>query len=725
MQTQTPLTQDLVLIGGGHAHALVLRMFGMKPVPGLRLTLIDPRPVTTYTGMLPGHVAGHYTADEIGIDLVRLARFAGARIILGAASSVDTDGRRINVETAEGPREIAYDVASLDIGITSDLPKVSGFAEHGHPVKPFPQFARGWARYLAQEEKTDIAVIGAGLGGTEIALAMRHRVGAGVPVRLIGSGGLSGAGAALAARLQTELDRAGIELIEGRVVEVTATEAVLETGERVPAGFCVGAAGATPQRWVTETGLPTEDGFVQVTDTLQVIGQDRLFAAGDCAALTHAPRPKAGVFAVRAAKVLADNLRAMVTGGGLRPFRPQRHYLRLVSLGGPRAVAEKYPALPLAPAGGAIWRWKDRIDRRFMQRLTDLPQMRPAPPPKGAALGAAEIVQAAPLCAGCGSKVGAGVLDEVLARMTQPERADVLTGPGDDAGILRIGGQMQVLTTDHLRAFTEDPGLMARIAAQHALGDIRAMGGVAQSALAQIILPRASEPVQARMMAEIMSAAGDVFGRAGAVILGGHSTMGAELTIGFSITGLCDGLCDGAPITLGGAQAGDALILTAPIGSGVLLAAEMQGKARGADVAALWSAMAAGQAEAAEVLRGAHAMTDVTGFGLAGHLLAMCRASGVAAELWGEAVPVHAGALDLARRGVRSTLFEANRSHAPVFGAESPLHDLLHDPQTAGGLLASVPETDCAAVLARLEARGVRGVRIGALLAGPPSITLI
>ena len=117
-------------------------------------------------------------------------------------------------------------------------------------------------------------------------------------------------------------------------------------------------------------------------------------------------------------------------------------------------------------------------------------------------------------------------------------------------------------------------------------------------------------------------------------------------------------------------------------------------------------------------------MTDVTGFGLAGHLLAMCRASGVAAELWGEAVPVHAGALDLARRGVRSTLFEANRSHAPVFGAESPLHDLLHDPQTSGGLLAAVPEAECAAVLARLEARGVGAVRIGTLMAGPPSITL-
>ena len=106
-----PLTRDLVLVGGGHAHALVLRRWGMDPLPGARLTLIDPSPLTAYTGMLPGHVAGHYARDEIEIDLVRLARFAGARMVLGSAVSIDPEARTVEVT---GRPPIAYDVLSID-----------------------------------------------------------------------------------------------------------------------------------------------------------------------------------------------------------------------------------------------------------------------------------------------------------------------------------------------------------------------------------------------------------------------------------------------------------------------------------------------------------------------------------------------------------------------------------------------------------------------------------
>jgi len=716
MQTQIPLTTDLVLIGGGHAHALVLRMWGMRPVPGVRLTLIDPRPVAPYTGMLPGHVSGQYSAGEIGVDLVRLARFAGARLILGAAEGLDTGGRRIRV----GGRDIGYDIASLDIGITGHLPQVAGFAEHGVPVKPFAAFSEAWDRYLAGPRGA-IAVIGGGLGGVELALAMKHRVGPEVPVRVIGRSGLVGAGAALRRRLMREMARAGVEMITGTAVAVGAGSVTLDDGREVASDMTVGAGGATPHPWLAQTGLPLHEGFVTVGATLQVTGHEDIFAAGDCAHLTHDPRPKAGVYAVRAAKILAHNLRARATGRQLKDFRPQRHFLRLVSLGGRRAVAEKWPALPVAPAGGLIWRWKDWIDRRFMDRLTDLPAM-PAPPvPPDAAQGVAAIMGAAPLCAGCGSKVGAGVLSDVLSRLPQVARADVEAGPGDDAGVLRIGGQRQVLTTDHLRAFTDDPGLMARIAAHHALGDVRAMGAEPQSALAQIVLPRATEALQARMMEEIMHAAGEVFAGAGAVILGGHSTMGAEMTIGFSVTGLCRDV----PITLGGARAGDVLILTGRIGTGVLLAAEMQGRARGADVAALWAAMAAGPGRAAEVLRGAHAMTDVTGFGLAGHLMSICRASGLGAEIALDEVPVHSEALELSEKGVRSTLYEANRANAPVFGPDSAAMALLHDPQTAAGFLAAVAGDEAEQVLADLAEAGVEAARIGRMTRGPVGITLV
>jgi selenide,water dikinase len=716
MDTPVPITTDLLLIGGGHAHALVLRMWGMRPVPGVRVTLIDPRAVTTYTGMLPGHVAGHYSADEIGIDLVRLARFAGARLILAPVNDIDPQAKTVTA----GGRVIDYDVASVDIGITAHLSEVEGFGEHGVPVKPFGAFSTAWDDYLSGQ-RGPVTVIGAGLGGVELALAIKHRVGAGVPVYVVGRSGISGAGAALGARLQRAVQETGVTLIEGTATGVGPDFVRLADGQRLASSLTLGAGGATPQPWLEGTGLPLFDGFIEVGPSLQVIGRKDLFAAGDCAHLSFDPRPKAGVYAVRAAKVLNQNLRARVTGGALVEFKPQRNFLRLVSLGGRAAVAEKWPRLPIAPSGGVVWRWKDRIDRAFMRKLQNLPAMARPAVPEGAAQGVAEIMGQAPLCAGCGAKVGAGVLGDVLAGLPQVARDDVEAGPGDDAGILRMGSVRQVLTTDHLRAFVDDPGLMARIAAQHALGDVRAMGARAQSALVQIILPRGTDNIQRRMMREIMEAAGEVFAGEGAVILGGHSTMGAELTIGFSVTGLCDR----DPITVAGARAGDALILTGRIGSGVLLAAEMQGKARGSDIAALWTAMAAGPGPVADVLGRAHAMTDVTGFGLAGHLMAICRASHLGAEVDMGQVAVYDGALEASQSGVKSTLYEANVANAPVFGAEGPLTALLHDPQTAGGFLAAVAEDEAADVLAALAARGVQAARIGRMTEGPVGITLV
>ncbi|MEO0831236.1 MAG: FAD-dependent oxidoreductase, partial [Pseudomonadota bacterium] len=166
-----PLTRDLVLIGGGHTHALVLKRWGMSPVPGVRLTVINPAPTAPYTGMLPGFVAGHYTRDALEIDLVKLARFAGARLIFGYADGIDLSAKRIHI-TDRG--EIAYDIASIDVGITTAMPDLPGFAEYGVPAKPLGVFADRWSAYLGASGKAQIAVIGAGVGGAELAMAMSH-----------------------------------------------------------------------------------------------------------------------------------------------------------------------------------------------------------------------------------------------------------------------------------------------------------------------------------------------------------------------------------------------------------------------------------------------------------------------------------------------------------------------------------------------------------------------
>jgi len=294
----------------------------------------------------------------------------------------------------------------------------------------------------------------------------------------------------------------------------------------------------------------------------------------------------------------------------------------------------------------------------------------------------------------------------------------------EDAAVLPHGTRKQVISTDHLRGFVEDPFVMARIAANHALGDVFAMGASPQAALATVILPRATPELHRRMLAEIMAAARSVMAEAGAQIVGGHTLVGDTLSIGFTVTGLTQ-----RPVVLGGAQAGDALILTKPIGTGVIMAADMALAAQGEWVAGALHAMQQSQQGAAALLGNTHvhAMTDVTGFGLAGHVMGMIEASGLSARLTLADIPLLDGALELARAGQRSTLFDDNAEMAGrmTLPQGDVRGDLLFDPQTAGGLLAAVVPGVAQGLVAQLQTAGYGAAVIGHLDAGPPHITVV
>ncbi len=683
MNSTPPISRDVVLIGGGHAHALMLRQWAMRPVQGVRLTVINPAPTAPYTGMLPGFVAGHYDRHELDIDLVRLTQSAGARLILGLATGIDRDAKRIAVT---GRPDVAYDIASIDIGITSSMDDLPGFAEHAVAAKPLGPFSTAWDAFRQRENPGPVAVIGGGIGGVELALAMKHRLGESGQVAIIEAETvLSGVTADARTILCDEMSRAGIKIYEGVVpIEVTSNQVKLSDDTVVASEFTVGAAGARAFGWLKETGLELENGYVRVDANLRSLTDPTIHAVGDCAHIVHAPRPKAGVFAVRAAPVLTHNIAAELTGGSLKRFDPQSRYLKLISLGRKAAVADKYR---FAPKGAWAWNWKDRIDRAFMDRLNETTPMRRT-------LSAPRIATASksdtPLCGGCGAKVGSEVLDAALEKLDVLARNDVETGSGDDAAVLTSSGAAQVITTDHLRAFWPDPFVMSRIAMVHALSDVLAMGANPQAVLAQITLPHMTDEKQAPLLEEILVAANDVASSAGATLVGGHTTMGAELTLGFTVTGLLHRKA----LTLSGAKPGDALVLTKPIGSGTILAAAMQGEARGADVANCIAAMSELDLDTAEKLAPiATALTDVTGFGLAGHALRMARASNVTLEISLSDVPLYEGAAALAEAGTRSTIYPANRRAVPVHIDDQGRGALLFDPQTSGGLLAAVPNS--------------------------------
>ncbi|PWQ97893.1 selenide, water dikinase SelD [Leucothrix arctica] len=717
MNSQIPLTRDVVLIGGGHTHALVLRKWGMNPLPGARLTVINPGPTAPYSGMLPGFIAGHYTRDELDIDLVRLARFAGARVIIGKATEIDRNAKLIHVT---GREPIAYDIASIDVGINSDMPEIPGFMQHGVSVKPLDILSQRWPQYLDQVEGTaNLAVIGGGVAGVEVTLAMMHALNSRnitANMSLVDATEvLSGVAPQAKAKLLQRLADYNVRLRPlSRVAEVTADGITLVSGEPIVSDFTLGAAGARAYDWMSDLGLDVHDGYIVVDEMLRS-SDPTIFAAGDCMHLPSNPRAKAGVFAVRAAPVLWHNLRSVLSGNTLHTFRPQGDYLKLISLGDKSALAEKFG---IALSGPALWRWKNQIDQKFMDQFYEYPTMKVEKLPSEMAAGVSDLLaDGKPMCGGCGAKVGRDVLARVLKKLPTIDRNDVLSKPGDDAAIMRYGDKYQVITNDHLRAFTQDISLQSRIAAIHAMGDIWSMGAQAQTVLSTIILPRMSSDMQERYLTEIMTAASEVFGAQGAEIVGGHTSLGSELTIGFTITGICEH----EPIQLSGGQAGDVLILTKPIGTGTLLAAEMTMKARGADAIAALNGMQQDQAAAAAILHDAHAMTDVTGFGLAGHLMGICEASCCAAKLDLQEIPLLAGAEALAEQGVRSTLYPDNFEVSTLMYLTEPdsaRTALLFDPQTAGGLLAAVSAESADEKLAQLLDAGYAAKKIGVLLKG-------
>ena len=352
----------IVLVGGGHTHALVLRALARAQITGAELVLINPAPHAAYSGMLPGHIAGHYPLEALRIDLAGLAARAGARLVLARATGLDRPRQMVVLDDGTA---LPYDIASIDIGITSEMPQITGFAGAVTPAKPLDDFAARWADFVAAPPPVPrVAVIGGGVAGVELALACKHRLPqAEVTVYEAAPQVLGALGRGARARLIRHCARLGVRIETGaRLVSAAPGRLSFADGRAAEAGFIIGTGATKPADWLAGTGLDLHHGFISVGPSLHS-SDPAIFAAGDIAHLSHAPRPKAGVYAVREAPVLAANLRASILGKPLQGYQPQRDYLKLISTGDKRAVADKW-GLPLD--GAWLWRLKDRIDRRFM-----------------------------------------------------------------------------------------------------------------------------------------------------------------------------------------------------------------------------------------------------------------------------------------------------------------------------------------------------------------------
>lgn len=718
----------VVLLGIGHTNAHVLRMWKMQPLANAQLVCISDFPVATYSGMLPGVLAGQYPVDDMEIDLVRLCQSAGARLILDRVTGLDLQRHRIEFENRPG---LDYEVLSIGVG---SRPTFAGVEVEDAsllvPVKPMQTFLdrlekrldESSCRSATQQTESSpartrrIAIVGGGVGSIEIAFCLDKRLrersrSPDDKLKLITGSSEVGSGLAESTRhrVQTQLKKRQIEVLTGqRVKRINSHGLKLANDDFIEADAVIWATNAVGQPVLSTLGSPLDEkGFLKTNAALQVQGQSRIFAVGDSGTIAGQDVPKAGVFAVRQGPVLWDNVQRVIWKRPVQDYDPQRRFLKLINTADGKSIAE-YGSW----SGYSSWWWrlKDRIDSNFMAKYQDYEPM---------PMTASESDPSEPemRCLGCGGKIGSQLLSEALSELDVPSHEDVEIGldQPDDAAVIRTHNNQVTVTTDFFASPLDDPYLAGRIALLNSASDCFVMGAQPTAALAMVQIPVGHPRAQLQVMRELMAGSVKELRNMNATLAGGHSIEGPRTTIGFTVLGrqLAD------PKTKGMLQPGDLLICSKPLGTGVALAALMQSRLKAEYFQPLIEMMLASNQIALRLIREASvsAITDITGFGLVGHLAEMLNASQVSARITMSDIPLLPGCQALLNGGVESTLADDNRGVAKKIDLQmedvnAAAYASLFDPQTSGGLLIGVAEEKSTKVLSLLHDAGFAMARV-------------
>lgn len=708
-------SRELVVLGAGHTHLHLLRMWKMHPLPGVRLTCVSNQIHAAYSGMLPGTLAGNYRGAQMQVDLVRRCAAVGARLIVAETTGLDRGAKRLLLRDRS---PLPYDL--LSIGIGSRPAPVDGLG-HALSIKPMQTFIERLEQRLAEVAVSDpsvkrslrIVVVGGGAGGVEITFCVAPLLARRFPLQpfeltLVHRGRriLTGGSPKAAELVQRQLvERAHRTLLQHEVIAIREREVVVEDAfgreETLPADVVIWAAGAVGPCLFESFDLAKDaKGFLLTNVHLQSVDDRSIFVVGDSGTCAPRPNPKAGVYAVRQGPLLWENIQHVLEGRPLGEWKPQRDFLSLLNTGDDRAILQ-YKGH--AAHGRWCWLLKDRIDRQFMKQHQDYE------PVEMPAAGGQHRSRESMRCDGCGGKLSSAILSGALARLENPAGSHVRLGldQADDVAAVDVtAGASLVATTDFFASFLDDAYIVGRVAALNALSDLWAKGAKPTAALAHAMILAGPPEPQEQLLFELLSGSLTELRAVGVPIVGGHTIEGEQTVLGFTMLGEHP-----APTTMrlkSRVQPGDFLVLTKPLGSGVLLAAHRQAKCPGAHFAAMLACMLESNRAAAEVADAfeIRAATDVTGFGLLGHLAEMLRSSSVSAEIDLAAVPLLPGAERFLLAGLESSLAPSNRAAA---GDPHPHVDRLaayramFDPQTSGGLLLAVPESKLQGVLERLD----------------------
>ena len=739
-KSNSSILGDLVLLGGGHAQIAVLKMFAMKPIRGIRLTLVTNDMRTPYSGMLPGFVEGVWNDDDLHIDLAKLAQFAGARVIHAACTGIDADRKRLLFDNRPPLR---FDLLSINIGGQPALDAIDGAVDHAIPVKPIAQFQRQLDNVISGGKIQKLSVIGGGAAGCELALALSKRclteTGKRPELHLFSRAHhLMPQMATRAGKLiEADLKAIGAHIHKAtEVSSIRANSLSCQDGQTYDFDACFLVSAVKPPAWLATSSIECDDnGFIRVGQNLQSLSHPYIFASGDIAALHPYTRPKAGVFAVRAGRILAKNLQRYLKRQSLYAWKPQSRYLALIGTADGAAIAARGA---LSFKSKYLWQLKVWIDQRFMAKYKSLAM----PSAQGIdtldAINADEGKNNDPAftslrCLGCGAKTGHETLQNAMRdaiSIAIGMGADPSLMPDDSleddaASITPPSSNMRLLqSVDLLSEIVADPFKLGQIASVHAFSDIYAMLGKPLYSLAIVNLSEAKISIQTDQLTQILTGALLAHSKAGVQLVGGHTSEGSSLSVGFSVTGVRPDNDEFLPVS------DDAvIILSKPVGTGLVMAGHMQLKARGDWITAATDSMCLSNHQATQIAieHGIEWVTDITGFGLARHVLNLAnRAGAKGCYLFPDAIISLPGAQILAYNGVESSLAAQNQAAVRLdlngFGRRQT--PLLFDPQTSGGLAMLAKPNQAEKILAALTMSGHQPAIIGRVTYSKSGLTL-
>ena len=698
---EIPITNDLVLIGGGHSHLSVLMKLSKRPINGNRITLITNEIDTPYSGMIPGYIEGIYSWRDSHIDLYRLCLKLNVRFIHAEVERVSAYEKEIYFK--DRPK-IKFDVLSINTGIQSNNREIKGAAKYCLPVKPISKLTNNFLNKITNFKS--IAFIGGGAGSVELALAIKKRflnINQDIKITIItGKRGLLSTfpQKTKLTSLKT-LEKFKIDIIEyKRVLEVKPKQIILSDKSILKIDKAILSTNSMTPKWLAKSDiLLTKDNYILVNKSFQT-NYKYVFASGDVIDFNNQNLKKAGVFAVRSGKPLAINIRKFILGKKLVEYKFNKNYLALIGTSKRSAIATKYN---LTFNSRFFFYLKKYIDQNFIKKFSDF-RIR-----KKFTLDALktdvlnifvkhkekitdenDIMQ----CKGCAAKVPLNALKQALPKDIVSTSEDAVSVPGHPE---------LYQTVDMISSIITDPFLLGKIAANHSISDMVSVNSKIRSAMMILQLPLSKTEINSRDLEQVLLGANEIFKTIDCPLIGGHTMIGKDKDpiIGFSILGQKQKkikiMKNRRKI-----KTKDLLILTEKIGSGLIFAGINNYLIDSYFQTDVIKQMIKGNLNFGKISNQLNilSMTDITGFGLANHLLNLIKRdnSKTGLTIYPNKIPLFEGVNECLNKDIKSSLFESNYDIAQkdiIYKRDkSKLDNILYDPQTVGGIAFIIPQEE-------------------------------